>query len=776
MSVSDRDETLVPDNASRAWEVLADRVEAFLRAWEEGGQPPRLGEFLPPQPPALRRMALVELIKVDLESRWRQPAWRKPLEEYLDEFPELQDEGDIPCDLIYEEFHVRRHAGDDVSRDDYFRRFPRQAAELERLLALEEPKATTALFTAELAEEIDAGQQVGDFDLKVKLGKGAFGSVFLAYQNEMQRLVALKIAADRGTEHQTLAQLDHPHIVRVYDTRPVPGRRLRMTYMQYVAGGTLEHVVDAVRNTAPALRRGALLLEVVDRSLSQRGQSPPADSRTRHHLARARWPEAVCWLAARLARALDYAHQRGVLHRDVKPANVLLDADGSPKLADFNISFCSKVEGATPAAYFGGSLAYMSPEQLEACHPGHPCKPEDLDGRSDVYALAVITWELLTGSRPFHDAPVAGAWVQTLDAMLAQRRAGLDAASWRQLPDDCPAGLADVLATCLTADPKGRYATAGDMARQLELCLKPQFQRLLRARPDSWLDRLRRFPLTAALAAGLAPNILLSGLNIAYNLKQIIRLLERDAPAVVPVFEACCYVVNPVLYALCMVILLRYIWPVVAAVRRRQRRQGTDDASLALARRRALRMGDAVAWVCGVAWAVSGLIFPLGIHIGTRVLGEAPGAINLRLLYLHFLTSQPISALVTATLAYFLVTLLAVRAFYPVLVQPEREDEQQIESLAALARRSWRCFFLTVAAPLAAIVAQTLMPVDPRTTFDSRLFLFLAGLGIVSFVLCYRIMGMISRDVEALAQAVAPSGDTTPSISEGGESFWTRTR
>ena len=76
-----------------------------------------------------------------------------------------------------------------------------------------------------------------------------------------------------------------------------------------------------------------------------------------------------------LAQALDYAHQQGVLHRDVKPANVLLSAEGSPKLADFNISFCSQLEGATPAAYFGGSLAYMSPEQLEACNPDHDRKP-----------------------------------------------------------------------------------------------------------------------------------------------------------------------------------------------------------------------------------------------------------------------------------------------------------------------------------------------------------------------------------------------------------------
>ncbi len=102
----------------------------------------------------------------------------------------------------------------------------------------------------------------------------------------------------------------------------------------------------------PARRTGARLLEVIDRNLAERGDSPPSDSSLRHRLATASWPQAVCWLGSRLAMALAYAHQRGVLHRDVKPANVLLAADGTPKLADFNISYSSKLEGATAASLF----------------------------------------------------------------------------------------------------------------------------------------------------------------------------------------------------------------------------------------------------------------------------------------------------------------------------------------------------------------------------------------------------------------------------------------
>src|SRR5205085_11245230 len=134
------------------------------------------------------------------------------------------------------------------------------------------------------------------------------------------------------------------------------------------------------------------------------------------------------WVGARLAEALDHAHCRGVLHRDVKPANVLLTAEGAPKLADFNVSFGSKLEGANPAAFFGGSLSYMSPEQLEAFNPAHARDAGDLDGRSDLYALCLILWELLAGRRPFRDGGLDRDWGRMLAQMTERRRAGVDPA------------------------------------------------------------------------------------------------------------------------------------------------------------------------------------------------------------------------------------------------------------------------------------------------------------------------------------------------------------
>jgi hypothetical protein len=318
------------DPSTIVWQQLVQCLEAFAAAWDNADQPPELREYLPASPASLRWLALIELVKVDIERRWARSEWRWRLEQYAAEFPELSADGVLPDDLIYEEIHVRRQAGEAVSTDEYAVRFPQQMVKLGDLLATDRPGLTTALRQVPSVDDFEAGQRVEDFDLLLRLGNGAFGSVFLARQRSLGRLVALKIAADHGFETQTLAQLDHPCIVRVYDQRPLPERRLQLIYMQYVPGGTLADVVERVRQTPLPQRSGKLLLECIDRRLNERAESPPADSRARQFLAGCTWPAAVCWLGARIAEALEHAHSHGVLHRDLKPANVLLAADGWP--------------------------------------------------------------------------------------------------------------------------------------------------------------------------------------------------------------------------------------------------------------------------------------------------------------------------------------------------------------------------------------------------------------------------------------------------------------
>src|SRR3569623_944815 len=152
------------ENSSHAWSVVSERVEAFVSAWDAGGDPPALADYLPAGNGALRKLTLVELIKVDLAYRWARPEGRLRLEDYLAEFPELVDDGNLPCDLVYEEYYVRKQAGDRVSVQDCCQRFPQQADELHRLLGGEELSYhSTVLVRSRPAAPIEVGESIDDF-------------------------------------------------------------------------------------------------------------------------------------------------------------------------------------------------------------------------------------------------------------------------------------------------------------------------------------------------------------------------------------------------------------------------------------------------------------------------------------------------------------------------------------------------------------------------------------------------------------------------------------
>src|SRR5205085_10579734 len=122
--------------------------------------------------------------------------------------------------------HLRKRVGETVWASDYYQRFPERAVELARLLGGTASTRSTSVFSVRAPSDAKPGDRLDEFDLLALLGEGQFAKVFLARQTGMQRLVALKVSAHRGAEAQTLAQLDHPHIVRVYDHRALPDREL----------------------------------------------------------------------------------------------------------------------------------------------------------------------------------------------------------------------------------------------------------------------------------------------------------------------------------------------------------------------------------------------------------------------------------------------------------------------------------------------------------------------------------------------------------------------
>lgn len=737
-------------NPSWVLDRLAECIDALIAAWGLGGAPPNLAPFVVALPTEIRSLALVELIKVDLEHRWDDRRAPKLLEAYLLDFPELCADG-VPCDLIYEEYHIRKQLGDSVDAQDYFERFPAHASELGRLLGLEGPHVTTTIVTGERLQQVKVGEEIDDFALLTELGKGAFASVYLARQKSMQRIVALKISDDKGNEPQTLAQLDHPHIVRVYDQRQLPERRLRLLYMQHISGGTLEGVRNYASRLPATSLSGKSYLAAVDEALDKKGESPPSSSSVRHKLQHANWPQVICWLGARLSSALAYAHNIGVLHRDIKPANVLVAADGSPKLADFNISFSSKLEGASPAAYFGGSLAYMSPEQLEACDPRHERQAEDLDGRSDIYSLGIMLWELLTGERPFRDEMQAN-WSRQLTEMTARRRAGVSEAARSRLPANCPPGLEPALLRCLSPNVKDRFASAGELARALDLCLQPRAQKLLQMPQGKWRQLPRRWPVTTLVIAGLLANLVMSGLNILYNWTMIIEPLSRDSQLnIVELFKQAMMFVNSVAFPVGVMWVLYKFFPVVRAVRTLSSGKPIDTSNVVGLRERSLKLGDYAALVSTLEWAVSGFIFSTWLKLPPND-------------FLHFLTSQVLCGLIAATLTFFCVTHVTVRMFYPWLVQSKPPEAEEAGQLQALGRRLWIYFGGAVSVPFLSIF--------PLILLDSHRIAVgvLAAVGLAAFALAFRLDRDIRSDLGALTLVVNPGGETLGATDT--ESFW----
>ena len=746
--MSDAQPSSVTDETRHSLTLLTACVERFIDCWEKGDAP-RLADFLPAEQGPVRRLTLAELIKVDLEYRWTQDRQPKSISQYVREFPELA-EGGIPADVIYEEFHILKQCGINVDPGRYVELFPEQAAELRCLLGLAQPYESTAVFrgdTKRALDDVRVGMRFDDFDLLALLGKGAFASVYLARQHSMQRLVALKVSANTGTEHQTLAQLDHDHIVRVFDYRVAADRDLRLLYMQYLPGGTLQSVIKEARGVVLSKRSGRLLLDAVRKSLEDRGESRAAESHLAAQLQRMNWGELVCWIGARLAQALDYAHSRGILHRDVKPANVLLSAEGVPKLADFNISFCSKLAGASPAAYFGGSLAYMSPEQLDACNPSHWRQAESLDGRSDLYSLGIMLWELLTGRRPFADPPADVGWSKMLGAMSLERNE-TTSATLAEISPAFPAGLVDVLRKTLSPDPRDRWKSGAEMAHRLELCLKPRAHDLLFPPKHSWRTRLRRHAVAIIVSIVAVPNILAGVFNWFYNREQIVKELARsELPNALQAFDRIQLVVNFIAYPVGLVLGGFLAYPMVAALTRPPTMGPVDRQTLRKLRHRSLFMGRLAAIVGVTEWALAGIVYPLSLWAAAGPMPTIQSA--------YFFFSLLLCGFVAASYPFFGVTFYTVRCIYPALARLNLSAVDDADVIRLLMRRSRLYLVLTAAIPLLAMMA--VLAVESHAQYALWAF---CGTALVGIALASWLFWQLQGDLEALLEALPNSPES----------------
>jgi serine/threonine protein kinase/transposase len=495
--------------ADRVWDdadslgpaLLARRFESD---WRAEGRRPDPADYLPAEPDA-DPASLLAVLRADLALRWEggEPA---RVESYLVRFPRLG--GAVLVALLYEEYCLREEAGEGPNPAEYEARFPEAAAELRQVLEIHSlVRKGPSTIPADPARPPAApfpevGQTIAGFRLVEELGRGSFARVFRAEEGPLaNRSVALKVARAGSREPQALARLQHTHIVPIHSYLTDPATGLHLLCMPYLGRTTLADVL--AHSGARSLRSGADLVALLDR-LRAADDVLAARPAGRIALARRGFARAIAWWGARLAEALQHAHDRGVLHRDVKPSNVLITADGLPMLLDFNLaheSWCA--DPSAPRSAPGGTLAYMAPEHLEALAAG---AADRVDGRADVYALGVVLFETLTaGRRPFEPPAGGSTMPEALRRAAADRRAGPP--RLRAIRRELPGELDAVVGKCLALDPASRYANPGELAADLQAVTDDA---PLTFAAEPWAGRVRRWTRRNRRRLALAAPVVLA--------------------------------------------------------------------------------------------------------------------------------------------------------------------------------------------------------------------------------------------------------------------------
>jgi WD40 repeat protein/serine/threonine protein kinase len=354
-----------------------------------------------------------------------------------------------------------------------------------------------------------AAGHVGEFELLGELGRGGMGVVYRAWQPSLGRQVALKCLLRAGDpkaearfarEIRALGRVEHPNLVRIF-TSGADGDRWFYA-MELVEGATLAAVCDRLQATTAtgavdlhtwheALSTVCAAAREAERAQSATNSSDPPPRPGAPQPGRRPYVRHVAGLVRQAAEAAHALHEAGVVHRDIKPGNIVVDAGGSQAvLMDLGLAqLADDVEGRlTRTRQFVGTLRYASPEQVLSAGA--------LDRRSDVYSLGATLHELLT-LRPLY-----GATEQTPTPELMRRIQVNEPERPRQHNPAVPADLEAVVLKCLEKDPARRYATAGDLAADLGRFLAGE---PVRARPVSGWERgvkwVRRRPAAAAMLA-----------------------------------------------------------------------------------------------------------------------------------------------------------------------------------------------------------------------------------------------------------------------------------
>lgn len=585
------------------------------------------------------------------------------------------------------------------------------------------------------------GEQIGDYELIRSLGSGAFATVFLARQVSLGRQVALKVSANRGTEARTLASLEHEHIVKVFSQDLEPERGLLLVCMQFVPGTTLEKVIDWLCRRTRRTLSGLAILEILETQSVGEVPFDAAALRGREQLGQCDYIEAVCLLGARIAEALAHAHHQKVLHRDIKPANILINPYGRPLLADFNIALDPDRVRGERGEVFGGTLAYMAPEHIDAFNPSTGVAVAAVDERSDIYSLGVVLFEMLTMQLPFEVPANTGR--AALTALAEARRGG--APSPRHIAPDVPEVLDRVVRRCLDPVPEKRFQSAEELAQNLEGCR--EFRAVQKETPPAgWFVRLIvRWPFGMAVALIFLPHVLATFVNVAYNLLRIVRNISAEQEdlflnRLIPAY-------NLVIYPVCLYLVARALAPVLKTWRALESTEAPNGAMVAAVRQHALRLPTKVWTIASLGWFPGSLFFPLCLSLFSGTVSAV--------IYGHFIFSFAASGLIAIVYSMFTVQFLVLRVFYPRLWIDMQDFRRTAEvELSGMERWLRVSQFLAGSVPLiSALSFLVIIALGDSKMFELGDLMLLGGLilmGLVGFIIALLNRSSIGSTLLAL--------------------------
>jgi serine/threonine protein kinase/WD40 repeat protein len=445
-----------------------------------------------------------------------------------------------PLDQLAESFLARLRAGEHPALSEYEVRHPELAADIRELFpalvvmeqgrkcAEERPTPNPGQMS-----EKPLPQKLGEYRLLRQIGRGGMGVVYEAWQESLGRHVALKVLPFNTLiqpehlerfrrEARAAARLHHTNIVPVFGVGEDQG--IHYYAMQFIHGQGLDAVLEEVRRLRNRKQEGtghaALATTVAQAIVSGRfadspktqhaaagdvtflrpgpadsamppgsgGEPCPGDGSAASRLnlqGEGRYFVSVASIGQQAAEALEYAHRQGVVHRDVKPSNLLLDTAGRVWISDFGLAKADDSDALTQPGAIPGTLRYMAPERFQG----------QADARSDVYGLGMTLYELLTLRPAFADAN---------QGALVDQIARQEPPSPRKLSPRIPRDLETIVLKAMAKEPEQRYSTAGELAEDLGCFLA---DRPIRARRTPWRERAWRWCRRNRLAASLLASV-----------------------------------------------------------------------------------------------------------------------------------------------------------------------------------------------------------------------------------------------------------------------------